>query len=142
MGLDIAPAGTTGLWDFAVLYYSPGNAWTPLNGPFTSFDMGEPIAPGETFYSARISELEDTAFSVRAFGFKGPHMDVGIQWSYWTSKVVLDEYSLTEDPLNGRFAATLRFQSAVPGSVVPLPGAALLGVLGLSFAGYRLRRMA
>jgi hypothetical protein len=43
-----------------------------------------------------------------------PQQELAISGNYVWRLVVLDEYSLTEDPWDGYFAATLRFHSTVP----------------------------
>jgi len=133
---DIAPRGAP--WpgyDFEIM--SSGLAYSALVDNMILHH--DPIAPGETYYSPRIPQLEDVTFSVREFNIAGPYVYSGD--TYFWREVVLDESYFTNDPWNGYFAATLRFHSGVPGpEPVPVPGAVLLGVLGLGTAGWKLRR--
>jgi hypothetical protein len=61
-------------------------------------------------------------------------LDNGSNTSLWTTQT----WSLLPSPYP--VSADLGFQAAFSTQVVPVPGAALLGAIGLSFAGWRLRR--
>jgi hypothetical protein len=59
-------------------------------------------------------------------------------WSYSTYPSPFHAARSISDGIWGASAGDMAF--ALYGEVVPVPGAALLGVLGLGFAGWRLKR--